>query len=499
VPYDFDVIVIGSGAGGGTFAYDCAKAGKRVLLLERGKRYSPEPQAHDETSMLVQKRPYDDRAVRINGVSKRLYLSGVYGGGTALYGAALMRPSKEDFHPGRSYGQRIPRAIWDWPIAYEELEPYYTQAERLYGVAGCTDDDYSPLERPALGYAERANPAKDVNKKLIVANQARGLRPFRLPLAIDFTRCLQCGVCPGYICPNGARRSSAQLLDRAIESGLPLQVLTGVEVESLTRDGRGHLNGVRVRNRTTGTAAFYRAHRYGLAAGALRSPLLLLRSGLDGPLVGRNYMYHLAPIVAGLFPRKTGAENTFVKEVGFADYYFGTRAYGHKMGIIQSLPVPGPLMLAKAAPPHLPRALLHFLRRRMLPLLGIIEDLPNPANGVGLDQDGQPVIRHSFGSYDLARGRRLSRFMSQILRAAGALFCLSTPLPSSEHVAHQCGSLRFGRKPGEAVAAADCRMFGQPHLFLLDASIFPTSLGVGPALTIMANALRVASIVKREI
>ncbi|MBV9123791.1 MAG: GMC family oxidoreductase, partial [Planctomycetes bacterium] len=279
----------------------------------------------------------------------------------------------------------------------------------------------------------------------------------------------------------------------------PLQVLTNVEVEDLTRDGRGQFDGVRLRERSTGTRRVYRARRYVLAAGAIHSPTLLLRSGGDGPWVGRNYMYHLSPVVAGLFARPTGADATFVKQVGFADYYFGTRDYAHKMGIIQSLPVPGPLMIAKALQRRFPVRLLHLLRRSMLPLAGTVEDLPDPANQVALGRDGRPELRHAFGPYDRERGRRLSRFMSQILKAAGALWCLTTPFPPEEHVGHQCGTLRFGRSAAHAVLDPECRLFGQENVFVVDGSFLPTSLGVGPALTIMANALRVAEVVTREI
>src|SRR5262249_8295278 len=155
--YDFDVIVIGSGAGGGTFAAACSRAGKRVLLIERGQ--SPTTNTvHDEQATLIERRPYDDRTVRVNGPARQLYVGGVLGGGTALYGGALLRPSAADFHPGRHYGQRLPRAVWDWPVTYGELEPYYEEAERLYGVAGADGDEYGPLGKPADGYPNEALP-----------------------------------------------------------------------------------------------------------------------------------------------------------------------------------------------------------------------------------------------------------------------------------------------------------------------------------------------------
>jgi choline dehydrogenase-like flavoprotein len=498
MPQDFDVIVVGSGAGGGTCASACSRQGKRVLLIERGQPPAAGgPQSEYDT--LIAKRPYDDRQVSVNGALKRLYVGGVLGGGTSLYGAALMRPSRDDFHPGKFYGDRIPREIWDWPVGYDDLVPFYTQAEGLYGLSGCSDDEFAPLEKPAQGFPAAAIPVKTINRRLMDANVSRGLRPFRLPLAIDFTRCLQCPVCPGYICPNGARRSSAHVIESAVAEGAPLTVLTNAEVECLTADGRGQFNGVSVRDRATGAHTVYRAGAYVLAAGAIQSSALLLRSGAAHPLIGRNYMFHLSPIVAGVFPRRTGADATFVKQVGFADFYLGAPGYRHKMGLVQSLPVPGPLMMAKAAPRHVPRSLLNAVRTRMLPLVGIVEDLPNPANRVTLGADGQAEVRHAFGEYDRDRGRYLTRLMRSIVRTAGALFSLATQFPSDEHVAHQCGTLRFGTSVKNAVVDPEGRVFGQPNVYVADGSVLPTSLGVGPALTIMANALRVARGIVRNL
>ncbi len=496
--YDCDVIVAGGGAGGATFAYACARAGKSVLVLERGNKYPTIGPSHDEKAMLIDKKPYDDREIDVNGTLKRLYMGGILGGGTSLYGGALVRPSEQDFHPGKYYGKRIPRAIWDWPISYADLEPHYTEAERLYGVAGRGEDDFAPLQRPAAGYPGEPLPLHPLNQRLMAANRVHGLHPFRLPLAIDSSRCLRCGVCAGYICPTGARSSAAQLLDRAIAEGLAVKIQTQVEVERLVAEPGSGSTLIRVRDRISGRRSSYRARRYALGAGAIGSSLLLLRSGIDSPLIGRHYMMHLCSIVIGIYSQASRTESSFVKQVGFADFYFGTRDYPHKMGIVQSLPVPGPLMSAKMAP-FMPAPLRQFLRQRILPLAGIIEDLPDPANRVTLGSDGEAKLTHRFGKYDKVRRRRLTPHVAKILKRSGAVYCLSGRYSSDEHVAHQCGTLRFGSDPAHAVLDSDCRMYANPSVFAVDGSFLPTSLGVGPGLTIMANALRVASKVVAEI
>jgi choline dehydrogenase-like flavoprotein len=506
VPYDADVIVVGSGAGGATLAYACARAGKSVLLLERGHPYAApclsngvSGAVHDERAMLIEKKPYDDRKIDVNGSALRLYMGGVLGGGTALYGAALMRPSPQDFHPGKSYSDRLPRAQWDWPIAYDDLEPHYTQAEQLFGVAGANDDDFGPIAKPRAGFPNRPLPLHPVNERLTAANRRQGLRPFRLPLAIDPARCLKCNVCPGYICPTGARRSSSHLLNEAASTGWPVRVVSGMEVEQFSWTGDGNADGVSALERGTGKRVSFRGRRYVLGAGAIGSPLILLKSGVHHPLVGRNYMMHLSPIVVGIFGQRMGADEGFVKQVGFADYYFGAKDFAHKLGLVQSLPVPGLLMLAKSAPRWLPGFVLQFLRKRILPLVGVIEDLPKPENRVSWGTNGRPCLNHRFAEYDRERGRYLAGLISTLLRQCGALVCISSGFASEEHVAHQCGTVRFGVTPEHAVLDRECRLFGHPNVFVVDGSFMPTSLGVGPALTIIANALRVGNILAHEV
>lgn len=488
--FDFDAIVIGGGAGGGAFAHACAVAGKTTLLIERGSRAVLDRSAQDERATLIEKRSYDDRTVAVNDVSSRLYMGGVLGGGTALYGGALLRPSRDDFHPGRHYSSRLHRELWDWPVAYEQLAPYYDEAESLYQVAASSDDDFSPLEPPLVDHPHDLLPLAPINDRVMKSNRARGLRPFRMPLAIDARLCERCASCAGFLCPNGARRSAAQIVDET-SMRHSLKVMTDVEVVRLEQEAGGEIAGVVVRDRNTLNESRLRARCYALAAGAIGSPAILLRSGFEGPHLGRNYMMHYNPIAIGLFAASTGADHTFVKQVGFADFYFGTRAMPEKMGLVQSLPAPGPLMLAKSGMKGWPQAMRRFLRSRMLPLAGIVEDLPNPANRVIVDPAGAIGLQYEFSDFDRARGRALGREMRRILRSAGAVVRMSRAFPSREHVAHQCGTLRFGHDPKHAVVDAECRVFGHANLFVVDGSVLPTSLGVGPTLTIVANALRV--------
>lgn len=494
--HDFDVIVIGSGASGGTLAADLATAGARVLVLERGQ-----PSAelrHDEHATLMEKKPYDSREILINNRSARLYMGGIPGGGTAVYGAALLRPSQQDFLPGRHYADRIPRAIHDWPIDYATLQPFYDKAEALYRVAANPGDQLSPLAQPLCCADRPPLPLAAINQHLMDRSRASGLNPFQLPLAIQSSECLRCANCAGFVCPTGARRSSASLLQQLPVNSGNVTLLPHREVVQLERRN-GHIASIQVLNLMTQAVEHFSASCYVLSAGAIGSPTILQRSGFEHPQLGRNYMLHYSPLVVGFFGQRTGADRTFVKQVGFADYYFGTSDLREKMGIVQSLPAPGPLMLKKSGLKWVPTFVLNQLRAHMLPFVGIVEDLPQASNRVYINNDGRISVQHRFSRYDTERGAALSRAMVRMLKNAGAAHCVSQQIPSAEHVAHQCGTVRFGKDAATAVVDQDCRMFGQDNLFVIDGSILPTSLGVGPALTLMANALRISQVIQRDL
>jgi choline dehydrogenase-like flavoprotein len=325
-----------------------------------------------------------------------------------------------------------------------------------------------------------------------------GLNPFQLPLAIQSSECLKCANCAGFVCPTGARRSSASLLKQIPDNGGSVTLLPHREVTQLKRKN-GRIAGVEVWNSAAQAVESYSASHYVLSAGAIGTPVILQRSGFEHPQLGRNYMLHYSPLVVGFFGRRTGADRTFVKQVGFADFYFGTGQLQEKMGLVQSLPAPGPLMLKKSGLKFIPTFVLNRLRAHMLPFVGIVEDLPQASNRVCINSQGQISVQHRFSSYDTERGAALSRAMVRMLKNAGAVHCVSQQIPSAEHVAHQCGTVRFGNDAATAVVDRDCRMFGQDNLFVIDGSILPTSLGVGPALTLMANALRISQVIKSDL
>src|SRR5262249_61526671 len=127
-----------------------------------------------------------------------------------------------------------------------------------YGVAGCSEEEFAPLQKPAGGYPKVPLPLHPLNQRLIAANRVQGLRPFRLPLAIDASRCLRCGVCAGYICPTGARSSADQLLERAIAQGLRIRILTRVEVECLVEERRRGTILISVLDRASGQRSTFR-------------------------------------------------------------------------------------------------------------------------------------------------------------------------------------------------------------------------------------------------
>ncbi len=497
MPFDYDAIVVGSGAGGGTIAWSLTSAGKRVLLLERGKRFTDRTAFQDEQRMLMEMEAFDDRTFEVNGRAARLYIGGVLGGGTALYGSALLRPSRDDFHPGKFYGNRLEPELWDWPISYDDLAPYYDQAEHLLGVAGEASEAMMHVERPRDGYRFPPPELEPINLKLKRGIERAGFHPFHLPLGIDFSTCLRCPCCPGYFCPNTARASVAdRFIERAERTG-NLEIRTEWEAERLLLGPGGKGRGIRIRSRRHHIVEELTAEHYILSGGAIGSPAILMKSGYEDPgdQLGKNYAYHCGALIAGIFREPTGGAERFIKQLGFTDLYFGSREFPHKLGYVQTLPSPGPLSVRQNSPVPLPLSLARFLNRRMLIISGAVEDLPQRRNRVEIDRSGKIRLTHRFHPYDVERSRWYLGQLKRVMKEAGATVSFgATGEKDDLHTAHQVGTARFGTDPKHSVLDPDCRLHGYDNVYVVDGSFMPTSLGVGPALTIIANALRVGAV-----
>jgi choline dehydrogenase-like flavoprotein len=280
-------------------------------------------------------------------------------------------------------------------------------------------------------------------------------------------------------------------------------------IEPAVASGRAHVTtdtevtAVRTRGRrVTGLTLKRGRHRYRvaadlviLAAGAVGTPVFLIQHGLTGGNrnIGRHFMFHLGVIFTALRAGPTGSGRTFTKQLGLTDFYYGRGGGIHKLGYIQQLPIPGVMTMAEHLPVALPRHLLGKALERSITFAGAIEDLPRPSNRVGL-AGGGIAIRHRYHPYDLYRARLMRRAFGPVMRRIpGSIAFSMTAGDEKLHTAHQVGTCRFGCDPHSSVLDRDCRLHHMDNLYVADGSFMPTALGVAPALTIMANALRIAA------
>ncbi len=510
----WDIVVVGSGFGGAMAALALARAGRRVLLLERGGWVDRDASACDARAILVD-RKYRAASPYLVERTGLVHPDEAVGGGSIFYGAASLRLREADFAMRTLLSRRNGRGpeLVDWPIRYADLEPHYAEAELLLGVAGTGGDPTGPPR--SSPYPGAPAPYGRSAQLLALGASRLGLRPFPLPLAINFdgqqgrAACERCSTCDLFPCRRGAKNDMAVAV-------LPLAQRAGAVVRDRAVAGRlvverGRVSGVEYLDLRAQRQRLVRCSACVVSAGAIASPLLLLASGLGaaephGRLVGRHLMRHCNGIVAGALPQRIDPEREFVKQVAITDYYFGPAgaepgASPDAWGCIQSGAVP-PAVYLSAQAPFLLRRLAPALTPHLLLALCIAHETPNPENRVTVDPVatdplGLPVarIRHRFGRRDLAARSALYAAGGRILSAAGARLRLRHHIPTFSHA---LGSCRFGTDPAAAVLDPWCRFFGVPNLFVVDGSFFPTGGAVNPSLTIAANALRVGRHVAEE-
>ncbi|HKQ48958.1 MAG TPA: GMC family oxidoreductase [Phycisphaerae bacterium] len=508
----YDIIIIGSGAGGGTLAWKLAPSGKRILLLERGDYVPREKDNWNPRAVNVEGK-YNTKEVWRDKEGRDLHPHTNYyvGGNTKFYGAALFRLREKDFGEIRHHGGVSPA----WPIDYDELEPYYTQAERLYHVHGNRGEDptepraNSPYPHPAVSHEPRI-------QQLSEDLAALGLRPFHVPLGIMLdeknrhtSKCIRCETCDGFPCLVGAK-SDAQVcaVDPAIAHP-NVTLLTGAKVTRLQTSvsGREVTQVVVERN---GIEERLKAAIVVVSCGAINSAALLLSSANDrhprglangSDVVGRHYMGHTNSVLMAL--SKCPNPTVFQKTLAINDYYFASEAWDHPMGHISFVGKLDGVTLKAGAPPLVPGWTLDKMAKHSLDFWLTSEDLPAPDNRVTLDGDGNIVLSYTPNNEE-AHNRliaQLKTLMKQTTRCGlhghdchqglfSRNFFVGQRIPLAG-VAHQCGTIRFGRDPRTSALDVNCRAHEVDNLYVVDASFFPSSGAVNPALTIMANALRV--------
>ncbi len=508
----FDVIVIGTGAGGGTLAHRLAPSGKRILLIERGY-YVPREKANWSTKAVNLDGKYATKEVWRDADGRELHPHTNYwvGGNTKFYGAALFRLRREDFGEIKHWGGLSPA----WPISYEDLEPYYSQAERLYQVHGRRAEDptdppaSTPYPHPPISHEPRIQQLSDDFARL-------GLTPFHVPLGVMLDEqnprtslCIRCDTCDGHPCLVHAK-ADAQVLcvDPALEHS-NVTLLTRAYVSRLETGPSGR-DVQRVIVEREGAAEAYSADIVVVSAGAINSAALLLRSASErhprglangSDVVGRHYMGHVNSVQMAI--SKCPNPTIFQKTLALNDFYFGSKEWEFPMGHISFVGKLDGDTLRAGAPAIAPGWTLELMARHSLDFWLTSEDLPDPNNRVTLDRAGNIVL--SYRPNNEEGHRRLIEKLKSLMKQQTKCHvhgheCHEGLLARSLHlgqriplagVAHQNGTIRFGHDPKTSALDANCKAHELDNLYVVDASFFASSGAVNPALTIMANALRV--------
>lgn len=489
---DADVVIIGSGVGGGGIALQLAGSGAKVLVLERGPVLPREAQNWDVEAVFCEQRYKTTETWYADGRPFRPGMFYFVGGHTKFYGTAMFRFRERDFDEV-AHEEGVSPA---WPIGYAELEPWYGQAERQFGVRGQGGAD--PTDPPrSTPYAHAPVPHEPVLAAIAERLRGQGLKPFPMPSAIDFGpggRCQRCANCDAIPCRIDAKGDAEVRLIRPALAQNNVELRAGVMVERLITDDSGRrivaaeVVEAGVRKRIT-------AGLFVLSAGAINSAALLLRSanqrhprGLanSADVVGRHYMTHNTTALMAVHPFKRNPTN-FPKTLAVHDFYFGESAQDTPLGSLQ--------LLGKIREPMLrgplkgvPKFVRSALAERSVDWYAQSEDLPHPDSRVTLRPDG--AIDLHWHRTNLRAHRRWVAKCRQILRGTGYPVVLSSGF-GTEVVSHQCGTVRFGSDPATSALDPLCKAWDHDNLYVVDTGFFPSSAAVNPALTLAAQALRV--------
>lgn len=509
--HTWDVVVVGAGAGGATAGFALARQGRSVLFLERGKLLHQDPEvvkgqafSWNGDGAAALRFGWHPQSPHDPAGGGQIAVGSGSGGTTAVFGKVMDRFRPEDFEPRRFHpranGSSLPDA---WPISYEELAPYYKQAEALYRVRGTGD----PLLSESGALLEPPAPSQK-EQNVTNALEACGLHPYRIHYALE--KVPGCTGCGAMLCPRDCRNDAGKICLRPALEQHGARILPECRVTRLEEENR------RVHSAVCdwrGRSIVVKGRIFVIAANAFFTPVLLLRSanerfpqGLanDSGMVGRNLMLHVSDwLLLRLKKSAYGSAAEMNHGVAFNDFYVHD---GAKLGTIQAhaVRVTHDSVLAfirmhKRRLSRLPDPILslvarlgEFMYRPSTVFATILEDLPYAHNRVTLGRGAGDDAVYEYRYPDELRHR--SRVMFDALAKKVASHFKIRPLRALGMLngSHGCGTCRFGTDPRTSVLDRDNRAHALDNLYVVDASFFPSSGGINPSLTITANSLRVA-------
>ena len=513
----YDVVIVGTGAGGGTLAWKLAPTGKRILLLERGP-YLPRERDNWETNAVFVRAKYHCTEEWLDADGNEFSPEQNYyvGGNTKFYGAALFRLRPEDFGEITHHGGVSPA----WPLGYQDFEPYYAEAEQLYHVHGAAGED--PTDGPRSG--DYPYPAVQHEPRIQVLHNdlvKLGLHPSHLPIGVmldqdehgDATHvsaCIRCNRVDGFPClVNGKADAQTVCVDPALANP-NLTLMTDARVRSLETDDAGRQVTAVVTELADGSTVRFSGDVVVVSCGALNSALLLLGSANDShpnglangsDQVGRNYVRHNNMAVMAL--SRTPNHTRLQKTLALNDWYLKGEDWDYPWGSIQMLGKSDGEQLRAMAPHFLawgakltPEGVLEDVASHGVDFWISSEDLPRPDSRITLDKDGTvhlalPTDNNLEG---LTRMRKKFDSMLADLGFHKKSHQRGVYLHEGMHIAataHQAGTVRFGTNPASSVLDVNCKAHELDNLYVVDSSFFVSIGAVNPTLTIIANALRV--------
>jgi len=499
----YDIIIIGSGAGGGTLAHRLAPSGQKILILERGDFLPQEKENWDPEQVFLKNR-YHTNEVWYDHNQRPLHPGTGYwvGGNTKVYGAALFRLRERDFEEVVHEGGISPA----WPLKYPDFEPYYAEAEKLYDVHGIQGEDSTEPPRsgdyayPPVSHEPRLQEIHDHLK-------ASGYHPFHMPVGVKLNEanplespCIRCNTFDGFPCMLHAKADADINCIRPIMYRDNITLKTQAKVVKLLTNASGRVV-IGVETEIENETVVFSANIIVVSCGAINSALLLLRSANEqhpnglansSDMVGRHLMMHKSDALLAISTKPN--PTAFGKTMALNDFYWGEKEYPYPMGNVQTLGSVTKEMLKGDAPPLTPDIVLEQMASHAVGWWLMTEDLPDPDNRIRLHDE--KIILEYTQNNQKSFNRLVDRWVAVLksIDTEHTIMHLSAYFRKQidiQGVGHQNGTCRFGPDSKTAVLDLNCKAHDLDNLYVIDGSFFPSCGAVNPSLTIMANALRV--------